>query len=124
MKKILFLLFILPLSVFSQDNNYISNQDYNEFVTYVRDSLLRLTMGEEVDEEGYVYVEKDSNSKKWEIVGVKWKIKFDVNWPESREALEPWHYKTSERLNRKRQFDTRKFLHNGVKVYLDELVWC
>jgi hypothetical protein len=52
MKKIFFIFLFTPIFCFSQ-NDYISNKDYSEFVTYVRDSLFRLTMGQEVDEEAF-----------------------------------------------------------------------
>lgn len=121
--KYFFLLFIIiPSTLFSQENNYISNKDYTEFVIYVRDSLLRRTMGEEVDEEYYLktcYTCEESY-----VPTINWKAKLNVNSPFEREALEPWYYKPSERLNRKREFDMRKFIHNGVKVSPDELVWC
>jgi len=121
--KYFFLLFIItPISLFSQESNYISNKDYTEFVTYVRDSLLRRTMGEEIDEEYYLnncYTCDESY-----VPSISWKAKLNLNWGESREALEPFYYEPSERLNRKREFDTRKFILNGVKIYPDELVWC
>lgn len=122
MKSLFIFLFFLPLTLFSQENDYISNKDYNEFVIYVRDSLLRKTMGEEVDEE--YYLKTCYTCHEGYIPSIKWKSKLDINSPEAREALEPWYYKLNERLNRKREFDTRKFIHNGVKVYPDELIWC
>tara|TARA_B100000809_G_scaffold149958_1_gene147454 strand:+ start:167 stop:1339 length:1173 start_codon:yes stop_codon:yes gene_type:complete len=122
MKKSLFLLFILPCSLFSQENNYISNKDYSEFVTYARDSLFRSTMAIEVSEEYATF--EESSSGNWEISSLNWEMKLDINHYEAREPLEIWCYEPSERLNRKREFDTRKFVHNGVKVYPDELVWC
>jgi hypothetical protein len=124
MKMLFIFLFILPLSVFNQ-NNYITNKEYNEFVTYVRDSLLRYTMGEEVDEEAYLIAEYKYQPKfKRTFIRINWKTKLNVNSSEAREALEPWYYEPSERLNRKREFDTRKFIHNGVKVYPDIMIWC
>lgn len=126
MKYILIFLLSFPLTGFSQEQNYITNKEYNEFVTYVRDSSLMHTMGQEVDEEAYHISTWDNENYKGKdtFVSVKWKTKLDVNSPEAREALEPWYFEPNERLNHKREFDTRKFIHNGVKIYPDVMVWC
>ena len=125
MKTLLIFLFILPLSVFSQ-NDYITNKEYNEFVVYVRDSLLRYTMGFEVDEEAYHISSWDNGNYegKDSFTSINWKTKLDINAFEAREALEIWYYTPIERLNRKRELDTRKFIHNGIKIYPDVLIWC
>ena len=122
MKKLLFLFLLFPLCSFSQ-NNYISNKDYNEFVTYVRDSLFRQTLGEEIDEEEFIIFENNGDINTYNPIGVNWKTKIDKNSPEIRDVLNQWYYKPGERLNRKREVDVRKLIHNKVKVYPDILVW-
>lgn len=122
MKKLLFLFLLIPLCSFSQ-NDYISNKDYREFVAYVRDSLFRQTLGEEIDEEGFIIFENNADINTYNPVGVNWKTKIDRNSPEIREVLNQWYYKPAEQLNRKREVDVRKLVHNKVKVYPDVLVW-
>lgn len=125
MKKIWFLLILLPYLGISQ-TNYITNKDYREFVEYVRDSLFRYTMGNEVNEEAYHTSTWDSGNytAKDTFVSVNWKTKLDINSPEAREALEFWYYAPLERFNRKREIDVRKLNHNNIAVFPDELIWC
>jgi hypothetical protein len=121
MKLICILLLLSPISSFCQSGDYISNNDYNEFVTYVRDSLIRYTLGTEVDEEEFIIFPMNEEG---DMIGVNWKPKVDLNSPECREALEPFYYNPKDRIRRNREFDPRKFIHIKINIYPDVLTWC
>ena len=75
--RIFFIFFFsTPFFCFSQ-NNYITNKEYNEFITYVNDSLIRYTLGKEVNEDYLLinYKNEDVHYGGGTFVGVNWKKK-------------------------------------------------
>lgn len=119
MKKLFFLILLIPLFSFSQ-NDYISNKDYNEFVTYVGDSITRKRLGEEVDEAKYL-VFTDNNHNDINPPLINWKAKIKWKHGDVRESLYPFYgdyYNTG-----KREFSHNKLIHNKINIYPDVFIW-
>lgn len=122
MKNLFLISIIFITSTIEAQNNYITNKEYREFVTYVQDSIFRMVAGKEVDENYLIYCDTCDESRM--IIGVNWKEKLDINTPWAREALEPLYYKPEERFYGRREVDTRKLKHNKIPIYPDVYVWC
>lgn len=101
----------------AQESNFVSNKDYSEFVEYVKDSLIRSVLCQEVNE---AYC---NHAQEGEISSINWDVKYKVNDPDVREACSPLYYREHELLNRTEEFDSRVLIHKGVAVYPNEYVW-
>jgi len=121
MRNLILIVVIFCTSIVVAQNNYITNKEYREFVTYVQDSIFRMVIGNELDESYLIYC--DTCDKENVYIGINWKKKFDENSPEIREALEPLYYKPEERFYGRRELDNRKLKHNKISIYPDVYVW-
>lgn len=120
---------------FWMDDTEITNNEYRQFVYYVRDSIARTMLD---------YLVEDENEN--EIIDYKEKLDYE----ESRDDLEDMYYRESQRYRKKRQLDITKLIfeyewidyqkaaHDDywnsslrsshikkekVKIYPDTLVW-
>ena len=118
------------------DDTEITNNEYRQFVYYVRDSIARMK---------YLELTKESGEEEHTIIDYDQ----DFDWDESYEDLEQMFYQGKERYEARRQFDIRKLEYHyewidfrsaardnyfesdrashirekTVKIYPDTLVW-
>jgi len=102
----------------------VTNGEYLEFVHWVRDSIARVIIGEEVISEFLIDTEGSEKKINWEI---------DIPWSESdiSEALSVMFLPEYERFYGRRTLDTRKLVyefeekgkHNSLAIYPDTLCW-
>jgi sulfatase modifying factor 1 len=97
----------VSVQAFYMDQTEISNNEYRQFVYYVKDSIARRIMGEEVDEETYL-ISENEYEEEIDPPLIDWYAKLKWNEAESREALEPMFLSPGERFLRHRQIDARK----------------
>lgn len=97
----------VSVQAFYMDQTEISNNEYRQFVYWVRDSIARRIMGEEVDEEAFLISENDYGEE-IDPPHLNWYTKLKWNEPDAREALEPMFYSPGERFYEKREIDIRK----------------
>ena len=97
----------VSVQAFYMDQTEISNNEYRQFVKYVRDSIARRTLGEEIDEETYL-ITVDEYDEDIDPPHINWYAKVRWNEQEVREALEPMYYSPAERFRGARQIDPRK----------------
>lgn len=100
---------VVSVAAFYMDQTEISNNEYRQFVNYVRDSIARGILGEEVSEEYLNLV--NQYGEDIEPPTINWETDIDWQSVETREALEVMYYPEYERFYGKRQFDTRKFMY-------------
>ena len=92
------------------DETEITNNEYRQFTSYVRDSLAHLLLGE-AGIEGHL-IEEDEYGNFLDPARINWKTKIRWDEQEVREILEDEMYlSTNERYNSLREFDTRKFMY-------------
>lgn len=101
---------VVSVGAFYMDQTEISNNEYRQFVHYVRDSIARKILGEEISEEEYLNT-VNQYGEDIEPPTINWDS--DIDWEdiETREALEVMYYPEYERFYGRRQFDTRKFMY-------------
>lgn len=96
----------VSVQAFYMDETEITNNEYRQFVYWVRDSIARRILGEEVDEEYLIsvnYYDEDIDPPH-----VNWEPRIEWDEPDQREALEVMYYPEFERFRGKREIDVRK----------------
>lgn len=96
----------VSISPFYMDETEITNNEYRQFVYWVRDSIAHKILGEEVSEEHLIF--ENEFGEELEPPIINWNEPLRWNDPDEREALEVMFYPEYERFYRKRQLDTRK----------------
>tara|TARA_R110001592_G_scaffold32788_16_gene114543 strand:+ start:3883 stop:5184 length:1302 start_codon:yes stop_codon:yes gene_type:complete len=100
----------VSVQAFYMDQTEISNNEYRQFVYWVRDSMARRIMAEEVDEEEFSIAENEYGEE-IDPPLLDWYAKLKWDEPEAREALEPMFYTPAERFYRRRELDARKLMY-------------
>ncbi|UTW62808.1 hypothetical protein KFE98_01225 [bacterium SCSIO 12741] len=108
----------LSLSSTAQHAHIITNKEYREFTEYVRDSTIRATLCEQIDGR-YCTRSKDNSVER-----VDWDFKLDFNDPAVREGTSLLLFPEYQQINRKREWDTRKWYYDRIGIYPHEYIWC
>ena len=116
-------------------DTYVSNQEYREFVHYVRDSIARTHIANEVNEAYYILDENGENPR------LNWSKKMHWSNPDEHEVLNALYYREAQRNNHRKAIDARKLCYRYhwkttdattrkeqaidevVNVYPDTLCW-
>ena len=97
----------VQIGSFFMDETEITNNEYRQFVYWVRDSIARRLLGE-AGLEGFL-IEEDEYGEPIDPAIINWKTKIDWENQEVREALEPLYYAVKDRFYNRRSFDPAKF---------------
>lgn len=98
----------VSVSPFCMDETEITNDEYRQFVNWVRDSIARTLLGANNDE--YLIAEtKDGDPI--DPPYLNWDIDIDWNGEEEKEILEEMFYPVHERFYRRKEIDTRKLMY-------------
>ncbi|UTW64448.1 SUMF1/EgtB/PvdO family nonheme iron enzyme [bacterium SCSIO 12741] len=100
----------VSISPFYMDETEITNNEYRQFVFWVRDSMAYRILGEEVSEEEYL-ITVNEYEEDLEPPRINWESEIDWNEPESREALSVMFLPEYERFYGRRELDTRKLIY-------------
>lgn len=98
----------VSIQAFYMDETEITNNEYRQFVHWVRDSIA-LTLLADVDEEEYLILE-DQYGRELDEPHLNWyaEIPWQTDDEDITDALEPMYYSASERYFGMKQIDTRK----------------
>jgi gliding motility-associated lipoprotein GldK len=88
------------------DETEITNNEYRQFVFWVRDSIARKILGD-VDET--FLISENAYGEFYEPPYINWEKKIRWDGEQEREALVDMYLQEHERFYRKKEFDTRKF---------------
>ena len=103
----------MSVSAFYMDETEITNNEYREFVNYVRDSLARTYLGE-VDPDKYLITQNRKTGEVYDPPYLNWEEKID--WrsdnQEYRDALEQLYIPENERYYGKKEVDARKLVYH------------
>ncbi len=98
----------VSVGAFWMDETEITNNEYRQFVAWVRDSIARTKLGEQFDE--FLNTE-DRNGNLIEPPTLNWNRKIDWSNTEYAEVLEDMYIPEYERFSSKREIDTRKLIY-------------
>lgn len=109
----------VTVSSFYMDETEITNNEYRQFVYWVRDSIARDILGKSKPEEFYI----EENPKTGEVYDppfLNWKTKIKWDDRETLELLEELYLPEQERFFRKKEIDTRKLKYRFFWIDLQE----
>lgn len=108
----------VSVQAFYIDQTEISNNEYRQFVYYVRDSIAKTILGEE-DIGEHMFFE-DEYGEEIDPPVINWKERIDWYGEEEREVLEDMFLSEGERFYRRREIDTRKLMFEYYWIDLKE----
>ncbi|MEA3505128.1 MAG: SUMF1/EgtB/PvdO family nonheme iron enzyme [Bacteroidota bacterium] len=97
----------VSVGAFYMDETEITNNEYRQFVHWVRDSIARRLLGD-VKPELYLVEENEKTGEIYDPPHLNWDEKIVWNGEEERFALEELFLPEDERFFRNKQIDTRK----------------
>ncbi|MDD3737816.1 MAG: SUMF1/EgtB/PvdO family nonheme iron enzyme [Lentimicrobiaceae bacterium] len=107
----------ITVSAFYMDETEITNNEYRQFVYYVRDSIARTLLGE-INPEEFLISENKKTGEIYDPPYLNWETKIDLRNQEVVEALEPLYVPENERYFRKKEIDARKLFYEYYFVDL------
>jgi len=102
----------VSIAPFYMDQTEITNNEYRQFVNWVRDSIARVMLADNVVL-GYEWIEEDDNGEFLDEPVLNWenKIDWDSDDEDFRFAIEELYYPAEERYYNRKEVDTRKLLY-------------
>lgn len=95
----------VTVAPFWMDETEITNNEYREFVYWVRDSLMRLALGTEMEQ---YLITQDQFGEEINPPFLNWEEPIDWEDQATNEALNDFYYSVNERFYRRKELDTRK----------------
>jgi len=99
----------VSVDAFWMDDTEITNNEYRQFVYWVRDSIARTLLGEQFPEDFYISEDRHGNPVDPPILN--WDEKLDWNDPDYAEALEQMYIARDERFFNKKEIDAHKLFY-------------
>lgn len=96
----------VSIQAFYMDQTEITNNEYRQFVYWVRDSIAHRILADEISEDHIISV--DAWDEDIDPPLINWRERIDWDDADVREALEPMYLPEHERFYRRREIDTRK----------------
>lgn len=108
----------VSVQAFYIDQTEITNNEYRQFVYYVRDSIAKRILGDE--DIGEHVITEDEFGEEIDPPVINWQER--INWygDEEREALADMFLSESERFYRRKEIDTRKLMFEYYWIDLKE----
>ena len=102
---------------FWMDETEITNNEYRQFVFWVRDSIMRRMLGEVLDD--YV-ISEDQFGNPIDPPNLNWEMRIDFRDEEINETLSELYYNEQERFYGRKEIDTRKLMYEYFWVDLKQ----
>lgn len=99
----------VTVEAFWMDDTEITNNEYRQFVYWVRDSIARRLLGETDPE---FLISETNQGVPLDQPVINWKVKIDWNDPDVKNALEPLYVPEEERFAYNREIDPRKLVYD------------
>jgi formylglycine-generating enzyme required for sulfatase activity len=98
----------VSVDAFWMDDTEITNNEYRQFVQWVRDSIARTLLSEQNPD---FMISEDRRGNPVDPPRINWKEKLDWSNPDYKDALEPMFVPENERFFKKREIDARKLFY-------------
>lgn len=98
----------VSVQAFWMDETEITNNEYRQFVNWVRDSIAYKKLGEQMPED--FLIEEDEFGEAIDPPFINWESTIDWQGDEEREILEDMYLPPQERFYRRKELDTRKLM--------------
>jgi len=98
----------VSVDAFWMDDTEITNNEYRQFVNFVRDSIARTLLGEQFPE---FLITEDRDGNPVDPPLLNWDERLEWDNPEYKDALEPMYYVEGDRIFNKKGIDTRKLFY-------------
>ncbi len=100
---------VVSVDAFWMDDTEITNNEYRQFINYVRDSIARTFLAERFPE--YLIAE-DKKGNPIDPPRLDWNEKIEWGDPTVEEALTPLYYEGDDRIFGKKEINTRKMVYS------------
>lgn len=107
----------VSVDAFWMDATEITNNEYRQFVYYVRDSIMRRKLGEIIED--YLIAEDDFGNPIDPPI-INWDVEIDMRDEEVAEALNDLYLAEHERFYRRKEIDTRKLMFEYYRVDMQQ----
>jgi formylglycine-generating enzyme len=107
----------ITVGAFYMDETEITNNEYRQFVFWVRDSIMRKKLGE-VSPDEFLISENKKTGETYDPPIIKWDARIDMRKEENRNAVEDLYLSQNERYFNKKEFDTRKLIYEYYTIDL------
>ncbi len=108
----------VTVDAFWMDETEVTNNEYRQFVHYVKDSIIRYKLGD-AQIEGFFKV--DANGDPYDPPVIDWETKIDTRDNEEiLDILEEMYYLPEERYFGRKQIDTRKLIYSYFWIDLKQ----
>ncbi|MCB0823366.1 MAG: SUMF1/EgtB/PvdO family nonheme iron enzyme [Bacteroidales bacterium] len=98
----------VTIAAFYMDETEVTNNEYRQFVYWVRDSIARVLLGD-MNPEDYLIEEDRRTGEFFDPPFLNWSTRIDWDGEEERDILMEMYLPEHERFQRKKEFDVRKF---------------
>lgn len=98
----------VSVQAFWMDETEITNNEYRQFVYWVRDSIAYKKLGEQMPED--FLIEEDEFGEAIDPPFINWENTIDWQGDDEREILEDMYLPPQERFYRRKELDTRKLM--------------
>ena len=99
----------VSVASFWMDDTEITNNEYRQFIHYVRDSIVRQALGEDIDK---YKIATDKNGNDIDPPLINWVEKIDMKDEAVREIVQSFYYPENESFYGQRTYDVRKFKYS------------
>ncbi len=108
---------LVTMHAFYMDQMEITNNEYRQYVHWVRDSIARTLLAEAMVE-GYEYIEETADGEFLETPYLNWDTPIDYNSDDEEISLvlEDMYIPVEERIMGRKEFDTRSWSHKYTWV--------
>lgn len=108
----------VSVQAFYMDQTEISNNEYRQFVYYVRDSLARRIIAENGDDD--FHFQENEYGEPLDPPILNWRPRIPWEDEEARQYLEELYYPENQRFYRKREINVHKLVYTYWWIDLDE----
>ena len=103
----------VSVDAFWMDETEVTNNEYRQFVYWVRDSIMRRKLGDQIED---FLIAEDEFGNPIEPPIINWETEIDLMDEEQTEILDELYLAEHERFYRRKEIDTRKLMYEYYRV--------